>query len=512
MRPGTWLRRNWREATLVAIIVIPWLSLLLLGLLWLWQQGHAIIWLLAAFALGLTAWPLRRSIRRRAKARVAEDFAVHAKPSPAWGATANAAWEDVTTLAEATPPLGFGDANRAPALARQTVEVVAKRFFPDDPTPWAHFSVPEALLLAEHVARDLRGDILRNVPGVRFIRLDHALWLQRQQERHGALVSAGIRIGYPLYRIGRALLNPKQAAASELKTLVYGQTEGVLSHRLRSYGTRLIVLEVGRAAVELYSGNLRLSEAEIAEARAVDQAGAAAKVDDPVRIVLAGQVNSGKSSLVNAMAQEVLSEVSVIPTPAGVVDHVLRMEAKPALILTDTPGLTTSSNAHATISEQSQRADMVVWVISAVQPARSADVVALRALRDGFSSAIERRPPPILVALTQIDRLRPASDWAPPYDVQAPIRAKARTIRAAMDAVATALDVPIDSVIPVAAPPGAAPYNHDALWGAIGRNLDQARLRQIERLRTARDGFSVAELAAQVGRVGRNLVKGAVVG
>jgi len=104
MRPGTWLRRNWREASLVAIIVIPWLSLLLLGLLWLWQQGHAIIWLLAAFALGLTAWPLRRSIRRRAKARVAEDFAVQAKPSPAWGATANAAWEDVTTLAEATPP------------------------------------------------------------------------------------------------------------------------------------------------------------------------------------------------------------------------------------------------------------------------------------------------------------------------------------------------------------------------------------------------------------------------
>jgi len=40
------IRRYWREAALVTIILLPWLALLPLGLLWLWQNSVANWWFL----------------------------------------------------------------------------------------------------------------------------------------------------------------------------------------------------------------------------------------------------------------------------------------------------------------------------------------------------------------------------------------------------------------------------------------------------------------------------------
>ncbi len=54
------LRRHWREALLALLVALPWLSLLALGIVWLWQGGHVLAWAAVAAALALIAWPLRR--------------------------------------------------------------------------------------------------------------------------------------------------------------------------------------------------------------------------------------------------------------------------------------------------------------------------------------------------------------------------------------------------------------------------------------------------------------------
>ncbi len=54
------LRRYWQEIFLVLLVTLPWLSLLVLGIVWLWQGGHVAIWAITAAALGLLAWPLGR--------------------------------------------------------------------------------------------------------------------------------------------------------------------------------------------------------------------------------------------------------------------------------------------------------------------------------------------------------------------------------------------------------------------------------------------------------------------
>src|SRR5262249_2227160 len=143
------------------------------------------------------------------------------------------------------------------------------------------------------------------------------------------------------------------------------------------------------------------------------------------------------------------------------------------------------------------------WVASAVQPARAPDRQSLDALRAWTQKQLARRPPPIVLALTQIDKMRPANEWTPPYDIAAPAGAKARTIAAAIASAAGVLGLAEHAIVPVALPPKSEPYNIDALWARIAAELDEAKLVQLDRLRGQRQQLNLRELAEQFVRAGR---------
>src|SRR5215467_3832466 len=323
MRFGKPLWRYWPEIILFLAAALPWLSLLALGALWLWQSGHVWVWAVAAAVLGLLTWPVSRFVRRRADAEARLALGDLAEPSRSWNAVEQEAWTDVLAVADATAPFAFTEIEPLVTSARDIVEVVARRFHPGAHTAWAQFSLPEALLLAERLCRDVRREALRHIPGVRAIRLSHLLWARRQTDRYGATARIGWRVGFGLWRVVRAVLNPPQAAVQETKDWIMEHTGGVLSVRLRAYATRLLVLEVGRAAIDLYSGRLTLSDEEVRAAAERDMADATAQAAGPVRILLAGQVNAGKSSLLNAMAREVRGAVGPLPTTTGAAEHLL---------------------------------------------------------------------------------------------------------------------------------------------------------------------------------------------
>jgi uncharacterized protein len=501
----TALRRYWREALLIVVIALPWLSLLVLGLVWLWQGGHTLAWAAAAAAFGLLAWPLRIAVKRQAKADARRTLADAAAPAASWNAPEQAAWAEVVALADATEPLPLTDSAPLVALVTGTITAVARRLHPEARDPWAQFSLPEALLLAERLARDIRGEALRHIPGVRTIRLSHVRWLQRQADSYGEVARKGWTFGFGAWRVLRGALNPIQAAAQEARTLIMDQAQSALSYRLRAYATRMIILEVGRASIDLYSGRLALSEVELRAARERDLEAAQEDATAPVRILLAGQVNAGKSTLVNALATAVRAAAGPLPTTAGITEYLLELEGRPAVVLVDTIGLGDHIPDTAELGRQAARADLILWVAAATQPARAPDRAGLDAARRLAADAT-RRPPKLLLALTHVDELRPASEWAPPYDIGAPQGAKARAIRAALEAVAKSLGFATDAVIPVALPPGGAAYNVDALWARIGLELDEARLVQLDRLRVGAQGLGLRELAAQLGEAGRMIV------
>jgi hypothetical protein len=156
MRFGRRLQRHWPEALLIVALALPWLALLVLGTVWLWQGGYVWVWAITAAALGLLAWPLARFVRRRAyqDARVA--LGERAAPSPAWNVREREAWSKVLAIADTTAPFSVTEIDPLVASARQIIEAVAGRLHPESPSPWAQFSVPEILLLTERVSRDLR--------------------------------------------------------------------------------------------------------------------------------------------------------------------------------------------------------------------------------------------------------------------------------------------------------------------------------------------------------------------
>ena len=509
MKFGEPLRRYWPEMLLFLAVALPWLSLLALGSVWLWQGGHVWAWSIATAVLGLLAWPLSRSVQRRAKSEARLALADLAEPSRGWNGVERDAWAAVLEIADTTAPFSFTEMKPLVASARQTVEVVARRFHPEAHTAWAQFSLPEFLLLTERLCRDVRREALRHIPAVKAMRLGHLLWVRRQNERYGGAAQTGWRIAFGIWRIVRAALNPLQAAGQETSGMFMEKTARVLSYRVRAYATRLLLLEIGRAAIDLYAGRLALSDDDVRTARERDMAGSAESVA-PVRIALIGQVNAGKSSLLNALAQEIRCAVGPLPATSSVVEHLLDLEGRPTVMLVDMQGFGEGTETPSDLLVQAGRADLIMWVASATQPARGPDRKGLDDFRAWANAQLARRAPPVLLALTHVDELRPAAEWTPPYDLTAPSGPKARAIGAAVTAAARALDLPVDAIVPVAMPPGRGSYNLDALWARIAVELDEAKLVQLDRLRVGQQGLSLREVVDQLGHAGRTIMKSIV--
>jgi predicted GTPase len=341
------------------------------------------------------------------------------------------------------------------------------------------------------------------------MRLGHLLWVRRQNERYGGAAQTGWRIAFGIWRIVRAALNPLQAAGQETSGMFMEKTARVLSYRVRAYATRLLLLEIGRAAIDLYAGRLALSDDDVRTARERDMAGSAESVA-PVRIALIGQVNAGKSSLLNALAQEIRCAVGPLPATSSVVEHLLDLEGRPTVMLVDMQGFGEGTETPSELLVQAGRADLIMWVASATQPARGPDRKGLDDFRAWANAQLARRAPPVLLALTHVDELRPAAEWTPPYDLTAPSGPKARAIGAAVTAAARALDLPVDAIVPVAMPPGRGAYNLDALWARIAVELDEAKLVQLDRLRVGQQGLSLREVVDQLGHAGRTIMKSIV--
>jgi hypothetical protein len=284
------LQRYWPETLLVLAVAFPWLSLLALGGLWLGQHGHTWAWAIAAAASGLLAWALFRLVRRRAALEQAarEPLGEHlgdiAEPSSDWNVRDREIWLQVEAIARATPPFSFTEIEPAIASAHETIMSVARSFHPERTETLTEFTLPEVLLLTERVSRRLRGKALRSIPFVRQMKIGRVLWAWRTIERYGPLAQAG----YRLWRLGRVAFDPVTALLREIGGHTDDRMTTAVFDQARAWLTQAFVLEVGRAAIDLYSGRLTLSPEELREAAASDAAPAEPLA--PVRLLLAGGV------------------------------------------------------------------------------------------------------------------------------------------------------------------------------------------------------------------------------
>lgn len=503
--PATAKARGIPRSVLLAVaLLLPTLSLVPLGSLWLWQQGAILYWAAATCVTVIVVYYLQRRLISPTPVTLPID-AEDAEPGDhRWSPRQEQAWGDVKALAASVEASRLSSRDAVVALGLETVEVVAKRLHPERTDPLLQFTVPEALAVIEQASGGLRDFVSSSFPLGDKVTVAQLMWLYRWRGALGL-----IEKGYDLWRIVR-MLNPVSAVTQELRERFTKQIYDAGREHLARRLAHAFVREVGRAAIDLYGGSLRVTarrlEGHVSAATRADAAEAEGR-GEPLRILVAGQSGAGKSSLVNSLANAVEAAVDSRPTTTAFTAYRLTHDGLPAALLIDSPGLGRPEFAAGLVKEAGD-CDMVLWVASAVQAARETDRAAIHAVREHFSAAHHRQPPPMLLVLTQIDRLRPFNEWEPPYDLRSTTQAKSVSIRAAMEAAGEELGFAGDDIVPVRVDVAVAPYNVDALWARILEQAPDAQrarlLRVLSDIKSEAGWSNIWSQAANAGRVIRS--------
>jgi uncharacterized protein len=487
-------------AALVTGAGLPLLVLVPLGWVWLWQNGYVLHWFAAALVISLGAFGVRAWLLNRLRQTIATSDTAQAAADALAGSPREAAARDaVERLAREVDPSRITDRDSLAKIGIETVEAVARHMHPgiDDPV-WT-FTVPEALTLVERVSQRLRPIVVDNVPLGDRLTVGQVM---RLYEWRGLIDVANK--AYDVWRIIR-LMNPVAAATQEIrerlsKTMYEGLREELAKRLAAAY-----VREVGRAAIDLYSGRLAVPASES------EFAGPTVTVDSnaPLRLLVAGRSGSGKSSLVNALAEEVQAATDALPQTRDFAGYEVQRQGVPPVVLIDSPGIARPEDL-GPVTAKALDSDLVLWVASADRPDRDLDRAGFEAIRQHFLRNADRPAPPIVVVLSHIDRLRPFQEWSPPYDVANPDGAKARSIRESINAAAEDLDLPVDRIVPVCLSPERGVYNVDLVWAKLTEALPAAKsaqlLRRIASARRSTDWRRILTQAAGAGRLAADVI------
>ena len=493
-------RARLRVLVFATALLLPALSLIPLGSIWLWQNGYVLVWAVVMLVLVSIAF----LILQRLIVRAANDPATSDRPEDIgrdiWNARQEQAWADVKSFAETVDPARLASRDAMLALGLETVERVARRMHPDHDDPLLRFTLPEAFAVISEASAGLRAFAETSLPFGERITVAQIMWVYRWRT-----VIPMIEKGYDIWRIVR-LFNPIAAATQELRERATRQLYEMGRDHIARRLAEAFVKEVGRAAVDLYGGSLRvsptrlgqhMSDASVSDGELLDRAAA-----EPVRILVAGQSGAGKSSLINRLTGTADAAVDVVPSTHRQTAYRLVREGLPEALILDTPGLEGDDDT-AALARAAEDCDMLVWVSSATRAARAMDRAALDAIRSAAAKAGRHMPPHVL-ALTHIDSLRPFAEWSPPLEVNAPKTAKEKSVRTAMEVAARELDLPLAQTVPVRADTAEAAYNIDALWAAITAAVPEAKRSRLQRcLAGETAAWSWSGVLAQAGKAGR---------
>lgn len=470
---------------IAAILLLPWLALVGLGGYWLWQQGwlyHGLGILSASVAL---AYALLHFRRRGARPVFFE--AIDIKANPNWTGQDQQAWQSLEALAERwqQQPGVLTDANKLMALTNEVITLVARQYHADSQYPLLEFPLPYLLKLVVLVCEDLQHEVLDKIPGSHALRVIDLLRAKQAVDTLGRVKS--------FYSVGNWLFNWPGATLGKARDVLFSKGLTTITTEISQRLLRIYIGKLGFYAIQLYSGQITLedlvpaetvttySQADITE----NHAGLAI---EPLRILVLGQISSGKSSLINALFGEIKSAEGWLPTTATITPYVLERDGLNQAIILDSAGYggLAHPDAPLEIKREWAKIDVILMVCKANQAARAADTEQLNAIRDYFQNERRNQALPVIIAVvTHIDQLRPIRDWQPPYNIQQPDSPKAHGIRLALETVASDLQLPLNQVVPVCLASDRPHYNiDDGLMPVIHEHLNDAqRVRYLRCLR-----------------------------
>lgn len=491
----------------IAVLVAPFGVLLAAGAYWLWLQHLLIFWLAAWTVLSGLWWLYSRRVNRLNLDLELLDISASVEQT----AQNRQAYEKIEQIAavrsNSNPDLMSSEFYLQTLL--EVMQAVAEQYYPERQDALLEIKLPSLLKVVEKLAQELRIAVADHVPGSHIFSLNDLVRGRRLAERGREL--------YRLYRIVTAGLDPVTAAIREIRILT---TDSLLSHstdELKRWLIDAYIKKIGYYAIELYSGQLALDDEWFAKPTRQSQQELhdiqhreAAVAAEPLRMLVLGQTNAGKSSLVNALFGTVKAATDVLPTTEGITSYPLQRPGLDSAIILDCEGYGNDDprRLYAKASAQIVRSDIILLAISATNAARDLDKKMLQAVKDCFAAHGGDSLPPVVAVLTHIDRLRPFREWRPPYDVIKPCSPKAEAIRLMMDTIAEELGLSLEQIVPVNLQPGFE-YNIDeGLIPAIFQQRDRARqVRYLRCLKAYHQEDYWRRLWKQSTRAGRFIAK-----
>jgi hypothetical protein len=252
-----------RLIVVVMGLLLPTLALIPLGSLWLWQHGYLVYWALATLACTALAFFFERRTLGSPPSKVVEHKAV-AEAAAAIPIDARDHDDPARSEAEAAIDVFANHSNSRTITTwndllntgLETVEIVAKVYHPGSKDPMLHFTVPEALTLVEQVSGRLRPVFEGTIPLGN--RLTVAQFAKVYRWR-GIYDVAGR--AWSVWRVAR-VLNPATAVTYEMRERLSKSLFGWLKETISGRLVHAYIHEVGAAAIDLYSGELRKAAAD----------------------------------------------------------------------------------------------------------------------------------------------------------------------------------------------------------------------------------------------------------
>ena len=476
----------WRRPDILVTLLmagVPVALLLVSGFLFILSEGRMTEFVLTTSFCVLVLFGFRFLWRRRASVQVGgDDEIAEWLADPSWGPLERKVYEESCRRIRArTVNLRNWDEGLL-ALAGEIAEDVAD-LMSEGRKDRLDVSLPELLLLLEQVTEEGREFLARTVlfSFLHNVSINNLLWILRNRNTIARMAQGG---DY-LIKLTGLVMNPPVGAVRALESMISGSQSKYLSDQFQIELQRGILSYVAAKAVDLYSGRFKR--------RLSPEIGSAAI--EPLRILVVGQSGAGKSSLVSAIISSTGQQIPTEAATAGL--HSPRIVLGGIqCILIEAPGLDgrpQSANRFPTLRgavskvvgrdaegsgiEQSLlNCDMVVWVARADQPARKADSDHLARFREFFDSRKWRLVPPLIVAVTHVDRSPIINAWpngsalspAQELRIEEALKAVARTF-AGLDTV------PVRPIRPF--------WNADALLSAVKSAVPDACLAQSNRLR-----------------------------
>ncbi len=390
----------------------------------------------------------------------------------------------------------------------EILEFVAEKF---DKKP-LDFSIPEGLKLFEEVSRRYKLVVREHIPGIEYLKVSYIKAGYEAYDRYGELGLKIVKAAIWGNHLKNLYLNPLKVV-SDLgrEQATSSMTKGVVDDM--QYAAKQALLdEVAAVAIDLYSGRFSIEDEALrtSEVSELDEQRFAPELE-PVRIVLVGQTSSGKSSLINALKQELVAEVDVLPsTDASTVYNAFVDDNDVRVV--DLQGLDGNAKTEVLMLKEMTQADVVLWVLKANQSARELD----KQLKDKFDAFyddpknISRKRPIVISVVNQVDRLKPVNDWQPPYDLGNPTSTKAKTIAQALEYNHMLLQT--DIVLPLAIAPEKVEFGLEALKRTLIEGIADANnvQRNRQRLEAIKRGRSVKGQLNQAVNAGKKVAPSAL--